>query len=133
MITTNGSARAGTMFLGTAMLSVLALLGNWLSLSLFFGVDLIFGSVAVMLAVAWLGVRAAAVVALIGGLYTLVLWGHPYAVPGFVLEGLIVGWLVRRRRWNNMVVACLAFWVILGVPLVLFFYGSVMGMATSAV
>lgn len=133
MITTNGSARAGTMFLGTAMLSVLALLGNWLSLSLFFGVDLIFGSVAVMLAVAWLGVRAAAVVALIGGLYTLVLWGHPYAVPGFVLEGLIVGWLVRRRRWNNMVMACLAFWVILGVPLVLFFYGSVMGMATSAV
>ncbi|MDP3515529.1 MAG: ATP-binding protein [Pseudohongiella sp.] len=120
-------------WIGVISLSLMALLGNWLSVSLFFGVDLIFGSVAVMLAVVWLGIGAAGLVALIGALYTIVLWGQPLSVPGFVIEGLLVAWLYQRRHWKNLVVADLVFWVLIGIPILVFLYTSVLGMAGSAV
>lgn len=118
---------------GVIGLGLLALLGNWLSLSLFFGLDLIFGSVAVMLAAAWLGVWAAGLVALAGAFYTIVLWGQPFAIPAFVLEGLLVAWLHRRRHWKNLVLADLLFWVVVGVPVVLFMYKVFVEMANSAI
>ncbi|MBE0510605.1 MAG: hypothetical protein IBX49_07750, partial [Gammaproteobacteria bacterium] len=66
--------------LATLALALLALLGNYLSLPLFLGVHFIFGSIAVMVAVRLLGILPAVMVAISGGLYTLTLWGHPYAL-----------------------------------------------------
>ena len=112
-------------------LSLLSVAGNFLSVPLFFGVDFIFGSIAVMLSVVLLGVFPAVLVALVGGIYTLVLWGHPYALAIFSFEALTVG-LLYRRGVRNLVIADLAFWLALGVPLVLLFYRGVIGMGWEA-
>ncbi len=117
--------------MATLILALLALGGNYLSLPLFFGVSFIFGSIMVMLAVRFLGTLPAVLVAVTGGLYTLVLWGHPYALVIFTLEAAAVG-LLNRRGLRNLVLADLVYWLVLGAPLVLVFYRGAMGMAWEA-
>ena len=117
----------------TLVLSLVALIGNALSVPLYHGVDFIFGSVAVMVAVFMLGTAPAVLVAMIGGLYTLVLWGHPYALVIFSIEALIVGLIHRRGGVSNLVVADLTYWFIVGVPLQILFYRQMIGMDWNAV
>jgi PAS domain S-box-containing protein len=118
---------------GLLALCSLALFGNWLNVPLLFGVDLIFGSAAVMLAVVYLGIWAAGLVALVGSLYTLVLWGQPVAIPGFVLEGLLVAWMYHRRHLKNLVIADFLYWVVIGIPVVFIVYWAIAGMPGSVV
>ncbi|WP_037330470.1 hypothetical protein [Salinivibrio socompensis] len=99
--------------MATLLLAVVAFAGNMISLPLFFGVHFIFGSVAVMLAVNLLGLRSAVCVALVGGAYTWVLWGHPYAMLTLTLEAFAVS-LLYRRGVKNLVLADLAFWLVMG-------------------
>ncbi|MBK5969109.1 MULTISPECIES: PAS domain S-box protein [Thiorhodovibrio] len=118
--------------LATLGLALLAVLGNVLTMPLGFGVVLIFGSVFAMLAVVLLGPLPAMLVGFAGGLYTWVLWGHPYALVVMTLEPLVVGLLYRRGR-VNLVMADMAFWLVLGAPLVILFYGQFIGLPWSAV
>ncbi|MDH5396194.1 MAG: hypothetical protein OEW97_07945, partial [Gammaproteobacteria bacterium] len=53
-----------------AFLSIIGLVANHYNLPLFFGVNFIFGSVAVLIAIHTLGVTAAVIIALITGAYT---------------------------------------------------------------
>ena len=121
------SARAGV----TALLVLLAVAGNVAHAPLVFGVSIIFGSVAVVLAVRLLGLWPAVLVGLAGGAYTWQLWGHPWAMLIFTAEALALGWL-HRRGWRNLVLADLAYWLVLGMALVLLFYRGVMGMDLTA-
>lgn len=116
-----------TKIVGTLGLALLALIGSILSVPLFFSVAFIFGSVAVMLAIVLLGTLPAVLVAIAGSFYTLVAWGHPYAIVIFTAEALVVG-LLYRRGLRNLVLADLAYWLMLGVALVLLFYRGVIGM-----
>ncbi|MFP4561398.1 MAG: diguanylate cyclase [Thiohalorhabdus sp.] len=116
----------GRKVLIAAVLAALTLGGNAGNIPLFFGVDYLFGSIAALLAAAWIGPVAGALVAAVGGLYTLELWGHPWALVVFTLEAGAVGLL--RRRFPNLILADLAFWVAVGVPLLLVLYMGVMGM-----
>lgn len=115
----------------TLALALLAVAGSVLSVPLFFSVVFIFGSVAAMLAVVLLGTLPAVLVAAAGGLYTLVLWGHPYALIVFTVEALVVG-LLYRRGLRTLVLADLAYWLVLGVPLVLLSYHGRMGVGWEA-
>lgn len=117
--------------IATLVLTLLAFAGNMLNLPLFFGVHFIFGSVAVMLAVKLLGLWPALWVALAGGAYTWVLWGHPYAMLTFTLEAIVVS-LLYRRGVQNLVLADLFFWLLAGPTLVPLFYAGVLGMDTSS-
>lgn len=116
--------------LGAGMLLVAALLGNLLSVPLFFGVDFLFGSVAVLIAVRLLGPVASTLIAALAGLYTLYLWGHPYALVIFTLEAAVVG-LLQRRLTDNLLLADLIYWLCCGAPLIWLFYGQLMGLDTS--
>lgn len=60
------------------------------------------------------------VAAVIASSRTVGLWGHPYAWVTLSLEGLVVGWLVRRKR--EPLTAGLLYWGVLGMPLVAVFY-----------
>ena len=108
-------------------LALLALAGNYFHLPLLFGLDFVFGSIAVMLAVILLGTLPAVVVASVGGLYTLVLWGTPYPMVIFVIEALVVS-LVYRRWVHNVVLADLLYWLVMGIPLIWIFYRGIIGM-----
>ncbi|PAV24860.1 histidine kinase, partial [Tamilnaduibacter salinus] len=120
-----------TKTLTTFGLALVAVLGNVLNLPLFFGIHFIFGSVAVMLAIRLVGFWPAVWVALAGSAYTWVLWGHPYAMPIFTLEAVVVG-LLYRRGLNNLVLADLAFWLVAGATLVPGLYMGALGMDTSS-
>jgi PAS domain S-box-containing protein len=111
----------------TALLAAAAVVGNVFHLSLFFGVDLLFGSVAALLALLWLGLGSGLLVAVAGGLYTLPLWGHPYALPIFVAEVAFIGlqreWARRRGRPPlPLAVASAFYWLLIGMPLALLTY-----------
>lgn len=90
------------------LLAFFAVFGNYLSLPLLFGLDFIFGSIAVMLAVLLLGTLPAVLVGLAGGLYTLMLWGTPYPMIVFTMEALVVS-LLYRHRVPNVVLADLLY------------------------
>ncbi|WP_257311025.1 hypothetical protein [Geothrix fuzhouensis] len=101
------------------------LLVNLLRYEIFFNVDLIFGSVFVMLAILHLGEGPGVVAALIAGSATWMLWNHPWAMVILGGEALFVGWLVRRRSWD-LLLADLLFWGALGIPLIWVFYHLVL-------
>lgn len=110
-----------------ATLSVLALLGNMVSVPLSFGVDIVFGSIPVLIAVALLGTRAAVLVAFVGALYTVFLWNHPWAIGVFVLEALVVGMLCRGGQ-RNLVLADLTFWILAAGPIFFLYYRNLLGL-----
>jgi len=107
-------------------LLVFALVGNYFGFQLFFGVNFIFGSIATLVAITRLGLIPGVIIAAIGGSMTLILWGHPYALIILILEAIFVGLL--KVRLHDLVRADAVFWLCVGVPLVLLFYASSMGM-----
>jgi PAS domain S-box-containing protein len=114
------------IFLG--ILIAAGYIGNACKLSLFFGVDFIFGSIAALMVVHLYGVTWGTIAALIAGSYTYIIWSHPYAAIIVTLEALFVG-LFMQRRSNNMVLLDGIYWFIIGMPLVWLFYSGPLEMA----
>ena len=114
--------------LGWLALTVAGYLGNAYHLPLFFNVDFLFGSIFVFLILHYYGLGPATVSALIGSAYTWILWQHPYAVIVMTLEIAVVGYFYRSRN-RNLVFLATAYWIAIGMPLVVLFYGGVMGIA----
>ena len=116
-------SRAALAFL---ILVGLGFLANVLHIPLFFGVDFLSGNIFVFAVLAlfgtWRGVLAAAV----AGGYTYVLWGHPYAWIGMLVQALLVGqFLGWRRRTGappNLPFAVVLYWLCLGIPLIALLY-----------
>ncbi|MFP5271542.1 response regulator [Coleofasciculus sp.] len=100
-------------------------LGNYFSLSLFFGVDFLFGSIAVLMVVYFYGVFWGTLAALIASSYTYTLWGHPYAIIILTGEALFISLLLHRKTENMLLLAGI-YWVLMGMPLVGLFYGGVL-------
>lgn len=119
--------------LAVVVLTALAVLGTIWPLPLFFGIHLLLGSTAAVLALLlWRGWTGLAIAAL-ASLYTWKLWGHPWAIVIFTGELL---WLsLAINRWNGprsndsngqIILWDIAYWALIGVPLVLLFYGGVL-------
>jgi PAS domain S-box-containing protein len=110
------------------LLILAAFISNLFPVPLFFGVDFLFGSIFVFVALHHLGLKAGIIVALSSSAYTIILWGHPYAFIIFLSEAIIVGYLYKK--FNSLLIACCIFWAFIGAPLILVFYAAVMGMDT---
>ncbi|MDH5395958.1 MAG: hypothetical protein OEW97_06755, partial [Gammaproteobacteria bacterium] len=110
------------------ILIVLALVGNHFNIDLFYSVAFIFGSISVLIALRLHGILVATLIAVIAGLYTYYLWGHPYAMVIFTIEAAIVGVLLRMGI-KSLIIADAIYWLIIGVPLVWLFYSQIMDMA----
>jgi len=113
------------------VLSILAVLGNVFSYPLFFSIDLIFGSIAVMYAALTLGRLQVLIIAIIGSLYTYYLWGHPYAAIIFILEAFWVVWFLRRGN-RQIILLDATYWLVVGIPLVFVFYTQFIGLSFDA-
>jgi PAS domain S-box-containing protein len=113
------------------LLMVAALAGNMMPLPLFFGVDFLFGSIAVLLVVSIFGTVPGVVVALVASSYTYLLWGHPWAAVIFTLEALVIGILLHRAK-IHLIVSSALFWGLAGLPLAWVLYGGVMGLGTES-
>ena len=120
--------------LALAILMAAGLAGNYFSLSLFFGVDFLFGSILTLIVVQLYGIFWGTVAAAIASSYTYILWGHPYAIAILIGETFFVGLLLRRQRSNpNLLLLDGIYWVCIGMPLIWLFYGVLMQMPTTAV
>jgi PAS domain S-box-containing protein len=108
------------------LLIVSGYLGNYFKITLFFGVDFLFGSIAVLLILALYGCFWATISAIIISFHTYILWIHPYAIIIFTCEALFVGLLFRRKSHNILLLDGI-YWIILGIPLVYIFYHGIIG------
>jgi signal transduction histidine kinase/ActR/RegA family two-component response regulator len=108
--------------------------GNYFSYPFGFGVDFLFGSIAVLIVVSLYGIWWGTLASLIASSYTIILWQHPYALIIFVCETLFVGWRIRQGK-KSLLIGDVIFWLCVGVPLVLVFYGYILhvGVVTTAI
>jgi signal transduction histidine kinase/ActR/RegA family two-component response regulator len=108
--------------------------GNYFSYPFGFGVDFLFGSVAVLIVVSLYGIWLGTLASLIASSYTIILWQHPYALIIFVCEALFVAWKMRRGK-QNLLTSDIIFWLCIGIPLVLLFYGYILqvGVVTTSI
>lgn len=124
--------RAAEVQLKSCLLGVLCgLLGfaaNSFSLELFHGIDFLFGSIVVMLAVGWFGMVPGLIAGMISASFTVMHWHHPWALVVFSCEALVVGWL-HQRRGKDLVIADALFWFVAGIPLSWLLYRSMLQMS----
>ncbi len=106
--------------------------GNYFKLPLFFSVDFLFGTIAVFIVLRLYGWFWGTAAGFIAGSCTLLLWKHPYAWIIFTLEAFFVGWGLRRRQNRNLVTIDALYWLAIGMPLVVLFYGSFIEVGTIA-
>jgi PAS domain S-box-containing protein len=107
-------------------LIILGYLGNYFHLSLFFGLDFLFGNIFALMVVYYYGTFRGVLAAAIGSSYTYQLWGHPYAMVIMTGEILFVGLFLRGKRYRSLVLLSGLYWFLAGIPAVLFFYGLIM-------
>ncbi|MGK7924656.1 MAG: response regulator [Spirulina sp.] len=112
------------------LLIVAGYLGNYFHLKLFFSIDFLFGSIAVLIAAYFYGPFWGAIASLIASSQTYFLWNHPYAIVIFTGEALFVALLMRRTR-HNLVFLDGMYWLCLGIPLVGLFYGAILHVPTN--
>ncbi|MEB3338591.1 MAG: cache domain-containing protein, partial [Leptolyngbyaceae bacterium] len=106
--------------------------GNYFHLPLFFGLDFLFGSIAVLLVLSLYGLTWGIVSACIAGSYTYFLWNHPYAAVILIAEAAFVGLLLRRQSRSLLLLSAL-YWILIGMPLVAWFYGGILQVSSSQV
>ncbi|WP_445304576.1 PAS domain S-box protein [Microcoleus sp. S13C4] len=126
------SVRDQRWFGAIALLTGAGFLGNYFSLSLFFGLDFLFGSIAILIITYYFGWRWGGFASLIAGSYTYLLWHHPYATIILVIEALFVGFFCKRKRPNLLLFDGL-YWFLIGMPLVWLFYGQMIHLEAAQV
>ncbi|MBD2182208.1 PAS domain S-box protein [Aerosakkonema funiforme] len=104
-------------------------LGNYFSLSMFFGVDFLFGSIPVLLVVRLFGVGWGTLAAILASWHTVVLWNHPYAAIILICEAIFIGFSLHRYS-KNMLFLDGIYWLLIGMPLVWIFYAGALQVDT---
>jgi diguanylate cyclase (GGDEF)-like protein len=105
-------------------LTLAAVMGNYFSVTLYSGVDFIFGSIAVLLITEIYGTYYGIGVSIIASSYTYVMWNHPFAIFIYGLEIAAIGFF--RKKNGNLIIRDLIFWVTLGAPLIWLIYNGYM-------
>lgn len=95
--------------------------GNYYKIPIVLHADWLFGSVAAMLVVRLYGWGWGTVAGAIASSYTILLWKHPCAFILFTLEVFFVGWGLRRRS-NNLLLLDVVYWGFIGFPLLWLLY-----------
>ncbi len=99
--------------------------GNYFSFPFGFGVDFLFGSIAVLVVVSLYGIWWGTIASLIASSYTIALWQHPYALIIFTCETLFIAWRLHKGN-QNLLLIDIVFWLLIGMPLVWLFYGKIL-------
>jgi PAS domain S-box-containing protein len=111
-------------------LAILGSLGNHFSLELFFGAELMFGSIATLIAIRISGTLWGTLIAIIVSSYTCFLLGHLCLIIIFALEAFVVGFVICcLKRKEAMFVADVCYWLFIGVPLGWFSYAFQFGVS----
>ncbi len=120
------SRRSARSFFLLVVLIALGFAGNYFALRLFAGFNYLFGSIAVMLVLRLFGVWWAIPAAIAASCWTVVLFGHPYAMIWLCGEALVVGMLIRLGTARNLILCDAVYWLFIGSPLIWLFFRHVM-------
>jgi PAS domain S-box-containing protein len=107
-------------FLRVIILAILlagAYAGNYFPLNLFYGLDFVFGTTFVLLIFYEFGILLGCLGIALSCVPLFLLWHHVYFIPGYALEMLLVGSLIRYKDWDP-VICDLLFWITLGFPII---------------
>ncbi|NEP71606.1 MAG: response regulator [Okeania sp. SIO2G4] len=96
-------------------------MGNYFKIPIILHIDWLFGSIFTMLVVRLYGFGWGTIAAAISSSYTILLWHHPSAFILYTLEAIFVGWGLRRRS-SNLLLLDVFYWGIIGFPLLWFLY-----------
>ncbi len=107
------------------LLLAAGLAGNYFKYPLFLEIEFLFGSIFAFLALQFFGKTKGVLAGVVIAGVTYYNWGHPYAVLIMSAEVALVAWLTGRYR-VSLVMADALFWLMVGMPLVYFFYHGVM-------
>lgn len=107
--------------LALILLLIASFAGNQFSLPLFFGIDFLFGSIAVLLVFQLYGINPGILAAAIASVQTFLIWNHPYGGIIFFIEALFVSLICQRRRANLVLIDGI-YWLFIGIPLCWLFY-----------
>lgn len=113
---------SGKSFLLLIALIAAGFAGNFFSLRLVTGLNFLFGSIAVLLTVRLFGIRWGLAAGAAASLWTIKLYGHPFAVIWLCGEPLFVGWLLRKGKKRNILLYDAVYWPLVGAPLVWLFF-----------
>lgn len=105
---------------------ILGFMGNWFRLELFYNQDFLFGSIFVMFAIMRVGAGCGVLAGFVAGTCTYFLWNHPWAIVVTTCEALFVASFYSRKK-GNLVIYDIAYWMLIGMPLVYIFYHLVLG------
>ncbi|MFO1079991.1 MAG: PAS domain-containing protein [Reyranellaceae bacterium] len=106
-------------------LGLLGFLVNQVEIPLGWGVHILVGNALALVSLRILPPALATTAVAIASLQTVLLWHHPWAWGIWILEGLLLSVTVRRA---SPILADLAFWIVIGGPLLYATYGVIMGM-----
>ena len=120
MTQTQRQITAGIIF------GLLGFVVNWVKLELFFGVDFLFGSVFVMLALLLYGSVAGILAGFIAATCSWFHWSHPWAIVSFSGEAIFVAWWLRTKS-RDLLAPVIIYWFCLGAPLVWCSYHYLLG------
>jgi PAS domain S-box-containing protein len=98
------------------LFTLAAIAGNFFNVQLFWGIQALFGSIAVLLVIRFHGARWGVAVALLSGVVTALLLQNPHAMLVQVGEAIVLG-LAFRRVSGNLALLDGLFWLVLGMPL----------------
>ena len=107
------------------VMTAAGLAGNYFNFSIFQDIHFLFGGIFSMLVLQCFGFVPGILAAGIISGYTYILWNHPYGIIIVIAEAATVGWLMNRRQ-TKMVLADMLYWLLIGMPLVYFFFHIVM-------
>lgn len=115
-------------------LIVVSYLGNYFKLSLFFGIDFLFGSIAVWIILFFYGPFWAIIAGAIASVHTFFIWHHPYAMVIFIGEVLFVSFFWQKKRRNiNIPFYDAIYWLTVGAVLIFGIYFLILKMDAQAV
>jgi diguanylate cyclase (GGDEF)-like protein len=99
--------------------------GNFMKISIFLGIDFLFGPIISFLLLRYVGFTAGLLSAVWNGIYTYFLWGHPFGIVLMIGEYLFIAYFyIKTKRY--LIIYDLSYWIFVGVPFIFLFYATLL-------
>ena len=125
----SGNKWGARQVLALLLLMAAALVGNIMAPRLFTGFNYLLGSVSVLVILRLFGPAWGVVAALAAGACCKQLFGHYYMLFWLGPEPLFVWLWLRRRPKDTLIMADAVYWLLVGMPLICFFFLIVLKVA----
>ncbi|HAP43674.1 MAG: hypothetical protein A2087_03420 [Spirochaetes bacterium GWD1_61_31] len=120
--------RLPQLLLSLGLILLGALVNYRLSLELAFGISIQVGNSLAILALCLSGSPWGMLAPMLSMLPTVALWGHPWALASYLLEGILLYRLVKKGQTDQVIWADTLFWPLVGIPLIILQYRFLLGM-----